>query len=84
MKYVLDVEVGLVLVETVGHEDDVEVCGGLEEGNVGYKNCGVLSAVFLKVVEVGDGEGYWVRGGVLREETMAVAIRAASIPAPKN
>ena len=36
MEYVLDIEVGLVLVETVGHEDDVEVGGGLEEGNVGY------------------------------------------------
>ena len=44
----------------------------------------MLSAVFLEVVEVGDGEGYWVRGRVLREDTMAVAIRAASMPAPKN
>ena len=44
----------------------------------------MLSAVFLEIVEVGNGEGYWIRGGVLSEETMAVAIRAASMPAPKN
>ena len=36
MENVFDVEVGLVFVEAVGHEDDVEVGGGLEEGNVGY------------------------------------------------
>ena len=42
-----DVEELLNLVQVVGHEDDVEVGEGLEEGDVGDEDGGVFAAFFL-------------------------------------
>ena len=55
---IFDVEERLILVDAVGHEDDVEVGGGFQQGDISYQYSGVFSALFLQVVQVGDCQRY--------------------------
>lgn len=56
-----DVDVVLIGEDVDGHEDDVEVGDGFEEGDVCYEDGGMIAALLLEVEEAGDQERNCVR-----------------------
>ncbi len=57
MEDVFNIEQTLIGEDVNGHEDDVEVCYRLQEGDVGDEHLRMRPALLPQVEEAGDEEG---------------------------